>query len=70
MAEAAARAARDGVRSMVGFTYRRVPAIGLARQLVADGRLTALAVEVVTLAEPVDRKKKSVTTSVVTGDRL
>ena len=39
MAEAAARAARDGVRSMVGFTYRRVPAIGLARQLVADGRL-------------------------------
>jgi predicted dehydrogenase len=24
---------------MVGFTYRRVPAIGLARQLVADGRL-------------------------------
>lgn len=39
MAAAAARAARDGVRSMVGFTYRRVPAIGLARQLVADGRL-------------------------------
>jgi predicted dehydrogenase len=28
-----------GVRSMVGFTYRRVPAIGLARQLVAQGRL-------------------------------
>ena len=24
---------------MVGFTYRRVPAIGLARQLVADGRI-------------------------------
>jgi predicted dehydrogenase len=24
---------------MVGFTYRRVPAIGLARQLVAEGRL-------------------------------
>ncbi|MGY1603915.1 Gfo/Idh/MocA family protein [Geodermatophilus sp. SYSU D00815] len=39
MAEAAARAAARGVRSMVGFTYRRVPAIGLARQLVADGRL-------------------------------
>src|SRR5215210_1644444 len=39
MAEAAARAAANGVRSMVGFTYRRVPAIGLARQLVADGRL-------------------------------
>ncbi|SET19482.1 Gfo/Idh/MocA family protein [Geodermatophilus poikilotrophus] len=39
MADAAARAAARGVRSMVGFTYRRVPAIGLARQLVADGRL-------------------------------
>ncbi|MFD2093936.1 Gfo/Idh/MocA family protein [Blastococcus deserti] len=39
MAEAAARAAANGVRSMVGFTYRRVPAIGLARQLVAQGRL-------------------------------
>jgi predicted dehydrogenase len=39
MADAAAEAAARGVRSMVGFTYRRVPAIGLARQLVADGRL-------------------------------
>jgi predicted dehydrogenase len=39
MAAAAATAARDGVRSMVGFTYRRVPAIGLARKLVAAGRL-------------------------------
>jgi predicted dehydrogenase len=39
MAEAAARAAADGVRSMVGFTYRRVPAIALARKLVAEGRL-------------------------------
>jgi len=39
MAAAAARAARDGVRTMVGFTYRRVPAIALARRLVADGRL-------------------------------
>src|SRR4051794_20376137 len=39
MAEAAAKAATRGVRSMVGFTYRRVPAIGLARKLVADGRL-------------------------------
>ena len=38
-AQAAARAAAHGVRSMVGFTYRRVPAIGLARQLVAEGRL-------------------------------
>ena len=38
-ARAAAKAAARGVRSMVGFTYRRVPAIGLARKLVADGRL-------------------------------
>ncbi len=37
---AAARAARvHGVRSMVGFNYRRVPAIALARRLVAEGRL-------------------------------
>ena len=39
MAAAAEQAAADGVRSMVGFTYRRVPAIALARQLVAEGRL-------------------------------
>jgi predicted dehydrogenase len=39
MTEAAVKAAARGVRSMVGFTYRRVPAIGLARTLVADGRL-------------------------------
>jgi len=39
MATAAASARERGVRSMVGFTYRRVPAIGLARRLVADGRI-------------------------------
>ena len=39
MAEAAARATTRGVLSMVGFTYRRVPAIALARKLVADGRI-------------------------------
>ncbi|TDD30118.1 Gfo/Idh/MocA family oxidoreductase [Kribbella turkmenica] len=39
MTAAAEAAAARGIRSMVGFTYRRVPAIGLARQLVADGRL-------------------------------
>jgi predicted dehydrogenase len=39
MAEAAARAAERGVFAMVGFTYRRVPAIALARQLVAEGRV-------------------------------
>jgi predicted dehydrogenase len=37
---AAAEAARArGVRSMVGFNYRRLPAMSLARQLVAAGRL-------------------------------
>ncbi|PVG80975.1 dehydrogenase [Nocardioides gansuensis] len=39
MAEAAQEAAGRGVRAMVGFTYRRVPAIALARRLVAEGRL-------------------------------
>ncbi|MEV7934232.1 Gfo/Idh/MocA family oxidoreductase [Curtobacterium sp. NPDC089185] len=39
MTEAAAAARADGVRSMVGFSYRRVPAIALARQLVQAGRL-------------------------------
>jgi len=39
MAEAAAKASARGVRSMVAFNYRRVPAIELARRLVADGRL-------------------------------
>src|SRR3954463_9260764 len=42
MAAAAERAAASGVRAMVGFTYRRVPAVTLARQLVADGRLGQL----------------------------
>ncbi|WP_229051966.1 Gfo/Idh/MocA family protein [Aeromicrobium sp. Leaf350] len=36
----AARIARGrGVRSMVGFNYRRVPALALARRHVADGRI-------------------------------
>jgi predicted dehydrogenase len=34
MAAAAARASQRGVRSMIGFNYRRVPAIALARELV------------------------------------
>ncbi|WP_307861956.1 Gfo/Idh/MocA family oxidoreductase [Nocardioides sp. SYSU D00065] len=37
---ATARAARErGVHSMVGFNYRRVPALALARQHIAAGRL-------------------------------
>jgi predicted dehydrogenase len=37
---AAARAAREGgVHSMIGFNYRRVPALALAKELIAEGRL-------------------------------
>ncbi|MEU5567759.1 Gfo/Idh/MocA family protein [Micromonospora musae] len=39
MAAAAATAQASGVRSMCGFNYRRVPAVTMMRQLVADGRL-------------------------------
>ena len=39
MADAADLAAANGVRAMVGFTYRRVPAVALARRLVEQGRL-------------------------------
>jgi len=39
MTAAAERAASGGVRAMVGFTYRRVPAIALARRLVEQGRI-------------------------------
>ncbi|WP_455360466.1 Gfo/Idh/MocA family protein [Streptomyces sp. SYSU K21746] len=42
MAEAAARARRHGQVAMVGFNYRRVPALAYARRLVAEGRLGAL----------------------------
>jgi predicted dehydrogenase len=39
MTAAAAAARSRGVRAMVGFSYRRVPAIAFARQLVQDGRI-------------------------------
>ena len=39
MTAAADEARARGVRAMVGFTYRRVPAIALARELVAEGRI-------------------------------
>jgi predicted dehydrogenase len=39
MERAATAAADRGIRSMVGFTYRRVPAATFARDLVAAGRL-------------------------------
>jgi predicted dehydrogenase len=37
MADAADKAAKAGVRAMVGFTYRRVPALALARRIIAEG---------------------------------
>jgi predicted dehydrogenase len=39
MVAAAEKAAERGVHAMVGFTYRRVPAIQLARRLVEQGRV-------------------------------
>jgi predicted dehydrogenase len=39
MAAAAETAFAHGVVAMVGFTYRRVPAVGFARQLVAAGKI-------------------------------
>jgi predicted dehydrogenase len=39
MAAAAERAAERGIRAMVGFTYRRVPAVTFARDLVAAGKI-------------------------------
>ncbi|MGO4237797.1 Gfo/Idh/MocA family protein [Pseudarthrobacter sp. YAF2] len=39
MTAAAAKARARGVHSMIGFNYRRVPALALARELIAEGRL-------------------------------
>ncbi|SEK75975.1 Gfo/Idh/MocA family protein [Nonomuraea pusilla] len=39
MAAAARAAAARGVRAMVAFNYRRVPAVALARKFVAEGRI-------------------------------
>jgi predicted dehydrogenase len=39
MAVAAREARAGGVQSMVGFNYRRVPALALARELIAEGRI-------------------------------
>jgi predicted dehydrogenase len=39
MVRAAQLAQLSGVRSMCGFNYRRVPAVALMRQLIADGRI-------------------------------
>ncbi|SEB87165.1 Predicted dehydrogenase [Paramicrobacterium humi] len=42
MAEAAARAAENGVLAMCGFTYRRTPALTLAKRFVDEGRLGSI----------------------------
>ncbi|WP_203969287.1 Gfo/Idh/MocA family protein, partial [Sphaerisporangium melleum] len=42
MVTVAERAAARGVRSMVAFNYRRVPAVALARRFVEEGRLGEL----------------------------
>jgi predicted dehydrogenase len=42
MTAAAERARARGVRSMVGFNYRRVPAVALARRFVREGRIGAI----------------------------
>jgi predicted dehydrogenase len=39
MRDAAAKAARKGVRTFVWFNYRRCPAVALAHQLVKEGKL-------------------------------
>jgi predicted dehydrogenase len=39
MTEAAAKARARGVQSMIGFNYRRVPALALARELISEGRV-------------------------------
>jgi predicted dehydrogenase len=43
MAAAAREAAERGVWAMCGFTYRRTPALALARRLVEAGRIGAVA---------------------------
>lgn len=39
MAAAAEKAAEKGIYATVGFTYRRVPAVALAREMIAAGKL-------------------------------
>ncbi|WP_422631932.1 Gfo/Idh/MocA family protein [Pseudokineococcus basanitobsidens] len=51
MADAARAAADRGVLSMVGFSYRRVPALALAQRLVADGRVGDVRQVVVSYAQ-------------------
>nr|WP_173921677.1 Gfo/Idh/MocA family oxidoreductase [Agromyces sp. Marseille-P2726] len=43
MTDAATRAAARGIRAMVGFTYRRVPAVTFLRDLIAQGAVGRIA---------------------------
>jgi predicted dehydrogenase len=43
MTDAAARAAERGIRAMVGFTYRRVPAVTFMRDMIAQGAVGTIA---------------------------
>jgi predicted dehydrogenase len=43
MTEAAARGAARGIRSMTGFTYRRVPAVTFLRDLIVQGAVGRIA---------------------------
>ncbi|WP_067202507.1 Gfo/Idh/MocA family protein [Microbacterium sp. XT11] len=42
MVQAAERARAAGLRAMVGFTYRRVPAVTLLRDMIAEGAVGAI----------------------------
>jgi predicted dehydrogenase len=42
MTEAAQAARANGVQSMIGFNYRRVPALALAKELITEGRLGSI----------------------------
>ncbi|MFD5213796.1 Gfo/Idh/MocA family protein [Microbacterium sp. NPDC058345] len=42
MADAARDAATRGIRAMVGFTYRRVPAVTLMRDMIASGSIGSI----------------------------
>lgn len=42
MAEAAEKATASGIRAMVGFTYRRVPAVTFLRNLIAEGAVGSI----------------------------
>ena len=58
MSDAAEAAAERGVRSMVGFTYRRVPAISLSQRLVQQGRIGTVRNVRATVPAGLDRRPR------------